>query len=33
MLDSKKICMRLKDVQDSLAREAYEEWKKLGDDE
>lgn len=33
MLDSKKITMKLEDVQDSLAKEAHEEWKELGEEE
>jgi hypothetical protein len=32
MLDSKKITMKLADVKDSLAKEAHEEWKELGDE-
>lgn len=32
-MDSKKITMKLKDVQDTLAKEAHEEWKELGNDD
>ncbi len=32
MLKSKKITMKLADVEDSLAKEAHEEWKALGED-
>lgn len=30
MSDSKKITMKLADVEDSLAKEAHEEWEELG---
>lgn len=32
MLDPKKITMKLEDVEESLAKEAHEEWKELGED-
>lgn len=32
MTYSKKITMKLEDVSDTLAKEAHEEWKKLGED-
>lgn len=30
MSDSKKVTIRLADVADTLAKEAHDEWKKLG---
>lgn len=32
MLDPKKITMRLEDVEDSLAKEAHDEWEELGEE-
>ena len=32
MPNSKKITMKLTDIEDSLAKKAHEEWKKLGED-
>jgi hypothetical protein len=32
VIDPKKITMKLKDIKDSLAKEAYDKWKELGRD-